>query len=255
MLEVGTNLWATPPATGPAIPPAAAFAPEQLFAGSTGGFYFKADRETYTNTSRTTAANVGDQVAGWGDLSGNNDHASQGTPSRTPHLREVSGKRVLNYETSDGVNSALEFSTNWPSGVSDVTLFAAFIYNTSSPTYAMTLNLSFATGGWIGKNADTNQYGGGIRDAVNPFGLFGNVTNNSLHYIVSMRDASAGTYELFLDGTSLGTRTSSSGNLTGARSLIRGGPNNPVLECGAIYRSLTAAELTGLQTYLAGVIA
>jgi len=75
------------------------FNPADLFGVGDNGAMFTVSPETcFTDTARTTAAGVGDPVAGLTDLSGGGNHGSQGTLANRPILRQSGALYYLEFD-------------------------------------------------------------------------------------------------------------------------------------------------------------
>jgi hypothetical protein len=89
------------------------FDPASLFAaGEQGAWYEPSPTTCFTDTARTTAAAVGDPVAGMTDLSGRGNHATQATLAQRPILRQSGALFYLECDgTDDGmVTSSINFT-------------------------------------------------------------------------------------------------------------------------------------------------
>jgi hypothetical protein len=104
---------------------AAGWTPAALFSGGQEGFWFAPSPTTcFTDTARTTAASVGQAVAGMTDLSGNGNHMTQGTVSRRPTLRQNGALYYLEFDAVDDVmeTAAIDLTAENTVGIS-----AAFV--------------------------------------------------------------------------------------------------------------------------------
>jgi hypothetical protein len=82
------------------------FSPASLFAsGEEGAWYDINPAYCFTDTSRTTNAEIGDAVAAVEDRSGNGNHATQTTAAARPILRQTGGG--LYYLEFDGVDDGM----------------------------------------------------------------------------------------------------------------------------------------------------
>lgn len=120
--------------------------------------------------------------------------------------------------------------------------------------YRRLIDFNYVTGFWLGRNASTNSWGGGILEGNAPYGIYLPFTNGEWHYLVSIRSGS--THILYGDGiTSTTSNTVSTGNLTSVNNLRIasefGGTNqffNGNIAQVQIYnRALTSQEV--LQNY------
>lgn len=99
------------------------YLPLALFANGEQGVWFDPSPTTcFTDTARTTAAAVGDTVAGMTDLSGNGNHATQATAAARPILRQTAGG--LYYLEFDGVDDCLATGSVNFTGTNKMTVFA-----------------------------------------------------------------------------------------------------------------------------------
>ncbi len=130
-----------------------------------------------------------------------------------------------------------------------------WFYTTSAADgfYKRLVDLDYVTGFWLGRNANTNSWGGGILEANLPYGIYLPFANGQWHYLVSIRSGT--THILYGDGISSTTsNTVSSGNLSATRLLIAREPgstssyfNGNIAQVQIYNRALTATEV--LQNY------
>jgi hypothetical protein len=128
---------------------------------------------------------------------------------------------------------------------------AIWFYTTSAADgfYKRLVDLDYVTGFWLGRNANTNSWGGGILEANLPYGIYLPFANGQWHYLVSIRSGT--THILYGDGISSTTsNTVSSGNLSATRLFIAREPgasasyfNGNIAQVQIYNRALSAAEV------------
>jgi hypothetical protein len=125
---------------------------------------------------------------------------------------------------------------------------------TSDIYYRRIVDFDYITGFWLGRNGNTNFWGGGIIEPNAPYGIYLPFTNGQWHYLVSIRNGS--THTLYGDGiTSTVSNTVSTGNLSSATKLkIASQPtgsnqffNGRIAQVQIYNRALSAQEV--LQNY------
>jgi hypothetical protein len=126
-----------------------------------------------------------------------------------------------------------------------------WFYTTSAADgfYKRLVDLDYVTGFWLGRNANTNSWGGGILEANLPYGIYLPFANGQWHYLASIRSGT--THILYGDGISSTTsNTVSSGNLSATRLFIAREPggsssffNGNIAQVQIYNRALTAAEV------------
>jgi hypothetical protein len=126
-----------------------------------------------------------------------------------------------------------------------------WFYTTSAADafYKRLVDLDYVTGFWLGRNANTNSWGGGILEANLPYGIYLPFANGQWHYLVSIRSGT--THILYGDGISSTTsNTVSSGNLSATRLFIAREPgasasyfNGNIAQVQIYNRALTATEV------------
>jgi hypothetical protein len=153
----------------------------------------------------------------------------------------------------DGTNDYIEVPSI-TSVTGDFTV-AIWFYTTASLDgyYKRLLDLDYITGFWLGRNANSNSWGGGILESNFPYGIYLPFTNGQWHYLVSVRSGT--THILYGDGISNTTsNTVSNGNLSSTSLLIAREPlfspsnfNGNISQVSMYNRALTAQEI--LQNY------
>ena len=126
-----------------------------------------------------------------------------------------------------------------------------WFYTTSAADgfYKRLVDLDYVTGFWLGRNANTNSWGGGILESNLPYGIYLPFANGQWHYLVSIRSGT--THILYGDGTSSTTsNTVSSGNLSATRLFIAREPggsasyfNGNIAQVQIYNRALSATEV------------
>jgi len=120
---------------------------------------------------------------------------------------------------------------------------------TADVYYKRLVDLDYVTGFWLGRNANTNSWGGGILESNLPYGIYLPFANGQWHYLVSIRSGT--THILYGDGTSSTTsNTVSSGNLSATRLFIAREPgssasyfNGNIAQVQIYNRALSATEV------------
>jgi hypothetical protein len=153
----------------------------------------------------------------------------------------------------DGTNDYIEVPSI-TSVTGDFTV-AIWFYTTASldAYYKRLLDLDYITGFWLGRNANSNSWGGGILESNFPYGIYLPFTNGQWHYLVSVRSGT--THILYGDGISNTTsNTVSNGNLSSTSLLIAREPlfspsnfNGNISQVSMYNRALTSTEI--LQNY------
>jgi hypothetical protein len=153
----------------------------------------------------------------------------------------------------DGTNDYIEVPSI-TSVTGDFTV-AIWFYTTASLDfyYKRLLDLDYITGFWLGRNANSNSWGGGILESNFPYGIYLPFTNGQWHYLVSVRSGT--THILYGDGISNTTsNTVSNGNLSSTSLLIAREPlsspsnfNGNISQVLMYNRALSATEI--LQNY------
>jgi len=147
------------------------FSPASLFAsGEEGAWYDINPAYCFTDTSRTTNAEIGDAVAAVEDRSGNGNHATQTTAAARPILRQTGGG--LYYLEFDGVDDVMVTPTITP-GTDKVQVFAGVTKASDATTAAIVE---------FGSNSSTNSSSFGIfnrRLSAGDYGshVYGNARN------------------------------------------------------------------------------
>ena len=94
-----------------------------------------------------------------------------------------------------------------------------FTTATTDANFKRLVDLNYATGFWLGRQTNTNNWGGGIIESNEPYGIYLPLTNGQWHYLVSIRSGS--THILYGDGVSNTiSNTVSTGNLSASSLLI-----------------------------------
>ena len=96
-----------------------------------------------------------------------------------------------------------------------------WFYTTATPNvnYKRLVDFDFRNGFWLGRNANTYTWGGGIKEGSLPYGIYLPFTNGEWHYLVSIRSGS--THILYGDGiTSTISNTVTSGDLSSAGKIL-----------------------------------
>jgi hypothetical protein len=146
------------------------------------------------------------------DLSG---IGNTGTLTNGPTYSSLAGG-VISFDGGDDfieVPSISSISGDFTVGV--------WFYTTATPNgnYKRLVDFDFRNGFWLGRNANTYTWGGGIKEGSLPYGIYLPFTNGEWHYLVSIRSGS--THILYGDGiTSTISNTVTSGDLSSAGKIL-----------------------------------
>ncbi len=146
------------------------------------------------------------------DLSG---FGNTGTLTNGPTFSGLNGGAIV----FDGSNDYIEVPSI--SSISGDFTVGVWFYTTATPTvyYSRLVDFDFGNGFWLGRNGNTNTWGGGIKEGSLPYGIYLPFTNGEWHYLVSIRSGS--THILYGDGiTSTIYNTVTSGNLSSAGKIL-----------------------------------
>ena len=124
-----------------------------------------------------------------------------------------------------------------------------FTTATTDANFKRLVDLNYATGFWLGRQTNTNNWGGGIIESNEPYGIYLPLTNGQWHYLVSIRSGS--THILYGDGVSNTiSNTVSTGNLSASSLLIAKQPegggtflNGNISQVQLYNRALSATEV------------
>jgi hypothetical protein len=114
----------------------------------------------------------------WYDISGNNNNGSLiNNPGFSP---DNGGSFIF-----DGTNNKV--STNYGPTLSDFTICVWFKDN-GSGGFGRVVDKNYELGFWLGRNDNTkNSWGGGIREATTPYGIYLPLTDGQWHFLTSIR--------------------------------------------------------------------
>jgi hypothetical protein len=125
----------------------------------------------------------------WTDLSGNGNHA---TLTNGPTFDSANGGSIV----FDGTND--HATTSYGPQFNDFTIIA-FYKPTGINLYDRILDKDYATGAWIGREAqNANKWGGGVRDENFPYGRYITLTDGAWHMLASVRQGT--THTIYGDG-------------------------------------------------------
>jgi hypothetical protein len=128
--------------------------------------------------------------ATWTDLSGSGNHGT--FISGTTFSSTNGGVMVF-----DGTSNN-RIQTNLATAFTDFTVGIWFKDN-GSPEYGRLMDKDFINGFWLGRNGATaNSWGGGIREADGPYGIYLTLTDGQWHFIASVRSGT--THTIYGDG-------------------------------------------------------
>jgi hypothetical protein len=120
---------------------------------------------------------------------------------------------------------------------------------TTDVNYKRLVDLNYASGFWMGRQTNTNNWGGGILAGNFPHGIYLPFANGQWHYLVLIRNGS--THILYGDGTSnTASTTVSTGNLSSSSLFIAKQPegggtffNGNIAQVQIYNRALSATEV------------
>jgi hypothetical protein len=127
----------------------------------------------------------------WKDLSRSNINT---TLVNGPTFNSSNGGAIV----FDGVDD--NAPTSFDTALGDFTVCCWFKpTDSSNPAYARMLDKNYQNGFWLGKNASVaNSWGGGIREASLPFGIFLTLPDGQWNFLTSIRSSS--THTLYGNG-------------------------------------------------------
>ena len=134
-------------------------------------------------------------------------------------------------------------------------VFAVFKDNNSAQAYERIVDHNYTTGWQLMRNNLAAEWGGGVLDAVAPYGRFVAGNNTAAHIIESCRTGT--THTITLDGTSTSGTVSASNTTSGPINIIGNvisGAQWGVLSVGEVLifqKYLTPAQQLFVRTYLA----
>ena len=176
------------------------------------------------------------------DLSG---FGNTGTLTNGPVLSSSNGG-VISFDGSNDfieVPSITSISGNFTVGI--------WFYTTATTdvNYKRLVDLNYASGFWMGRQTNTNNWGGGILAGNAPHGIYLPFANGQWHYLVFIRNGS--THIIYGDGISNTlTTTVSTGNLTSSSLFIAKQPegggsflNGSIAQVQIYNRALSAIEV------------
>jgi hypothetical protein len=176
------------------------------------------------------------------DLSGT---GNTGTLTNGPVFSTVN-RGILSFDGVDDfidVPSITSISGDFTAGV--------WFYTTATTdvNYKRLVDLNYVSGFWMGRQTNTNNWGGGILAGNAPHGIYLPFANGQWHYLVFIRNGS--THIIYGDGISNTlTTTVSTGNLTSSSLFIAKQPegggsflNGSIAQVQIYNRALSATEV------------
>ena len=98
----------------------------------------------------------------------------------------------------------------------DFSVLIWFKANSSNLNYARLMDFNFINGFWIGRSTSANTWGGGIKIASPPFGIFLTLPDNEWHFLAFIRNST--THTLYGDGiTNTNSSTVTNTSLTSSK--------------------------------------
>jgi hypothetical protein len=152
------------------------------------------------------------------DLSGNGNN---GTLNTGTTFSSVNGGTMV----FDGNTSNLGVQTNFSPTFTDFTVCVWYKDN-GSPAYGRLVDQDYVDGFWLGRNSSTpNSWGGGIKEASAPYGVFLTLADSQWHFLTSTRSGT--THTIYGDGV-----TNKVSNTVSAAALINSSINVGVYSGG-----------------------
>ena len=124
----------------------------------------------------------------WRDVSGNENN---GTLTNGPTFSSANGGSIV----FDGVDDRVQ--TNYGPQFGDFTTCIWF-KPTAITSFGRLIDKSYVNGFWLGRNGSTSTFGGGIREATSPYGIYLSLSENNWHFLISIRSGT--THILYADG-------------------------------------------------------
>lgn len=129
------------------------------------------------------AANTKSYVSGsttWNDLSGN---ANSGSLVNGPTFNSANGGSIV----FDGVDDYI--TTTYNTALNDFTVCIWFKANGLTGAAGRLMDKDYISGFWLGKNVSgvSNSWGGGIREASPPYGIYITLVDGQWNFLTSIR--------------------------------------------------------------------
>jgi hypothetical protein len=226
---------------------APAFSPLDLFgSGEEGAWYDPSDLSTvWQDSAGTIPATAGDPVGRIDDKSGNNNHATQSTPTARPTLQVSGGLYYLDF---DGVDDFIEKGAFSSIQSQPNTLAVAWKFDSLVATFSVIFDSDpsgrhlFREGSGIYTLFSGAAVSFGTADLLSNVAVVHfNSPQSTVRINGSVELTSSNTGSSGWTGATLGTHNTSAGNFTDGRIYGYIGVN----------RTLTASEIDGVESYLA----
>ena len=134
---------------------------------------------------------------------------SDGTKTGAGEPAVTTDGKIDNAQDFDGSNDKID--TPLADTLGDFTIEAWFKDTGEATMYERIVDKSYTGGFWIGRNSTTaNQWGGGVKDAASPYGIFVTLTDGEWHHIVSRREGT--THHIIGDGGAVSTSATVTGD-------------------------------------------
>jgi hypothetical protein len=180
-----------------------------------------ADQNSYVSGSTT-----------WNDVSNNNN---SGSLVNGPTFSSTDGVSIV----FNGTNNYI--ATSYAPTFND---FSAIVWfkSTANITYGRIVDKNFSTGMWVGRNSNiANSWGGGVFEAVPPYGRYITLVDGAWHMIASVRQGT--THTIYGDGIANNTSGTVSGGALSATAFAFGLNRSTTINGNAFGGNIAAIQV------------
>jgi trimeric autotransporter adhesin len=167
-----------------------------------------ANGRLWLDASQITGVSNGQRVSIWDDLFGTNDATAFAT-GPTYISNTLNGNPVLRFTSANGMRAPRMSFTDW-------SIFMIFRDTANQTAYERLLDHDYINGFWFGRNNSTaSSFGGGVKEAGDPYGRFVTVADGQWNLIGNQRAGTIhnvwanGNFSGGASGTVNGTATAS----------------------------------------------
>jgi Concanavalin A-like lectin/glucanases superfamily len=204
-----------------------------------------------------TATSTTNGLVGWWNL----DEGS-GTTAYDSSGKNNTGTLIngASWTTSGYINGAVSFDgvsnqdvqTTYTGALGDFTVCAWF-KSSNDTAFSRIVDKSYSAGLWLGHDPGgaANKWGGGVREASSPYGIYVTLTTGSWHHICSVRSGT--THTIYGDGGAVSASNTVSSSAIDTSALVIGAANDGggyllgTIDDVRVYnRALSAAEVWSL---------